>query len=198
MTSRRNLNAVAEQPTCSTDEAARPRGRDHGFTLTEVMVAMALMATSVVAVIGGVRGVISASSTSDAQAKVESVLTSAADRLRAADYIPCPDVDGDYGHLSAAAASTVGWEADAVEITEIMFWDATAGGVLPSGASIDADGDWSISNSLSTPLGCQSDISLTTSRTLQKLTIVVTSPGGDVVREIEVVKSPLVALPADA
>lgn len=179
----------------TTVDVRRPRGDDRGFTLTEVLVAIALMGVSVVVIIGGIRAVIAAASTSDEQAKVEAVLVSASDRLRAADYVPCPDVDGDYAHLSAAAAATVGYAAEQVEIIDIQFWDASAGGVDSEGDTIDADGDWGPTNSFVTPSGCQSDINLTTSRTLQKVTIQVSSPDASIVRTVEVVKSPIVPDP---
>ena len=82
----------------------RRRG-DDGNTFAEILVAIVLMGTAIIAVIGGIRGVISASKVNEQQARVEAVLTSASDRLRAADYVPCPDLDGDYGQLSAAAAA---------------------------------------------------------------------------------------------
>lgn len=168
------------------------RRPDRGNTFSEILVAIVLMGTAIVAVIGGIRGVISASKANEEQARVEAVLTSASDRLRAADYVPCPDVDGDYGHLSAAAAAAVDWPASTVEIVDVEFWDASAGGTTATGDEIEADGAWSSVNSLVTASGCQPDINLTTSRTLQKLTIEVTSPDGRLTRSIEVVKSPIV------
>jgi len=169
----------------------RRRG-DDGNTFAEILVAIVLMGTAIIAVIGGIRGVISASKVNEQQARVEAVLTSASDRLRAADYVPCPDLDGDYGQLSAAAAAAVGWDGETVDIIEVQYWDASAGGSTASGDQIEADGAWSDVNSLVTASGCQSDINLTTSRTLQKLTIEVTSPNGNITRSIEVVKSPIV------
>lgn len=165
-----------------------PRRDDDGTTFVEILVTIVLMGTVVVAVIGGLRGLVQASSVNADQARVEAVLVSASDRLRAAHYIPCPDLDGDYGHLSAAAAATVGWNSDQVDIIDIKYWDATAGG-----ATNEADGDWSDSNSFVSGTTCQPDISLTTSRTLQKLVVQVSSPDGSIVRQIEVVKSPIVA-----
>jgi len=168
--------------------SAARRRHDGGSTFVEILVTIALLGTSIVAVMGSLQALIIVSAVNSDQARVEAVLVSASDRLRAAHYIPCPDLDGDYGHLSAAAASTVGWDASQVDIIDIKYWDSSAGG-----ATNEADGGWSDSNSLVTASGCQSDISLTTSRTLQKLQIQVSSPDGSTVREIEVVKSPVVA-----
>lgn len=174
--------------------------RDRGNTLPEVIVAIALTGFAVSAVIGGMRMVILTSISSDEQAKTEALLTSAADRLTAANYIPCPgSAYGDYSHFVAAAATTVNWDASQIQITGLEFWDASAGGTFDaSGDPIESDGGWSLTNSLTTAVECNPDINLTTSRTLQKLTIEVKSPSGDITRTIEVVKSPLVADPAAA
>lgn len=160
-----------------------------------MLIAIVFLGLTVVTVMIGMRALIEASSTSDDQAKVEAVLTSAADRLRAADYVPCPGVDGDYAHLSAAAASTVGWDAGQVVITDIQFWDPTLGGADLNGDYVEADGGWQPTNSFVADGGCQNDINLTTSRTLQKIIIEVSSPDDAIVRTIEVVKTPVVADP---
>lgn len=179
--------------------SARPE-RDRGNTLSEVLIAIVLLGFAVTGVIGGLRTIIVASSTSDEQAKTEAVLTSASDRLTAANYIPCPGSDyGDYAHLIASAATAVGWGAGQVQIVELEYWDASAGGTLDAeGDPIEADGDWSATNSLTTAVECNPDINLTTSRTLQKFTIQVTAPSGDLARTIDVVKSPLVTDPSAA
>jgi type II secretory pathway pseudopilin PulG len=184
-----------ETPSTTADRRAR---RDAGNTFTEILVAIVLMGFAVTSVIAGIRMTILVSSTSDEQAKVEAVLTSASDRLSSADYVPCPSLtDGDYAHLVAAAADTVDWQPEQVVIEEILFWDASAGGnVTPEGDPIDADGEWSATNSFIDGSGlCNQDINLTTSRTLQRVTISVTSPDGSTSRSIEVVKSPIVADP---
>ena len=193
------------------DAGMRRRGRralrpDRGTGFAEILVSIVLLGTVIVALIAGLRTTISVSSGSEDQAKVEAILTSAADRLTAADYIPCPGNDfGDYEHLVGAAAAAVNptndpdqqrWTADLVNIENILFWDSTAGGTTNAdGDPIDADGAWSTTNSLNGSGECNADINLTTSRTLQLVTISVTSPDGDIVRTIQVVKSPIVADP---
>lgn len=174
--------------------------KDRGNSLPEVLVAMALMGIAVSVVIGGLRTTIQASTTSDEQAKTEAVLTSASDRLSASDYIPCPGDDyGDYAFFVSAAATAVGWDGDQVAIIDLAYWDSTAGSSVDAdGDPIEADGDWSATNSLTTDVECNPDISLTTSRTLQRFTIQVTSRTGKIVRTIEVVKSPIVADPSAA
>jgi len=187
--------AAEDQSMETIDNTPRLR-RDRGNTLPEVLVAMALMGFAVSAVIGGIRMMIVASSTSDGQAKTEAVLTSAADRLTAADYYACPGADfGAYAHLIANAATDVEWDPSQVRILRLEYWDSTAGGTVDAdGDPIEADGDWRPTNSL-LPTECNADVNFTTSRTLQKFTIEVSSPNAEFVRTIEVVKSPLVADP---
>lgn len=166
--------------------------------------AIVLLGGVVAALVSGLSTVIAASSSNEQQTKVEAILTSAADRLQAADYIPCPgDSFGDYAHLVAAAADTVGdgsagspWNSDLVSIERIQYWDASAGATRDAdGDPISADGAWAATNSLNGTNECNPDINLTTSRTLQLVTIRVASPDGDIVRTLDVVKSPIVADP---
>ena len=182
----------------TTDDIEHRGPVDRGSTFVEILVAIILLGIAVSSVIAGLRMTIIASSTSDDQAKVEAVLTSASDRLSSSDYVPCPSLaNGDYAHLVAAAADTVDWAPEQVAIEEILFWDSSAGGTTTlAGDPIDADGAWATTNSFVDVNGqCNEDINLTTSRTLQRVTIRVTSPDGDTSRTIEVVKSPIVADP---
>jgi len=184
-------------PHGDTTVAAPRRLRDRGNTLPELLVAIVLMGFAFSAVIAGLQVVIKSSSTSDDQAKVEAVLTSAADRLSSWSYLPCPGVNGEeYLPIVEAARAAVDWNDAAVEITDVKFWDPSLG---QAGADnpVDADGGWVDENTLSTDVDstCNEDIGFTTSRTLQKVTIRVTSPDGDLTRSIQVVKSNIVADP---
>ena len=76
-----------------------------------------------------------------------------------------------------AAAGTVDWPTSTVSITDLRFWS-------PSSSS---QGQWVTENNLT--LGeCNESASLTTSRTLQRITVTVTSPSG-YSRSLEVVKN---------
>lgn len=155
---------------------------DPGSTLIELVIAIALMGMVVTGVLGAMATSVTMSRMSDDQAKVEAVLGNAADRLTGYAYIPCPsggsDGFGGYLPIVQAAAAAVGWDDSTVAISDIRFWSP--------GVSV-ASGSWVASNGLSGG-ECNEAASLTTSRTLQKVTITVSSPEG-LVRSLEVVKS---------
>ncbi len=116
---------------------------------------------------------------SNDQAKVESVLGSAADRVANFAYSPCPGADGtEYLDIARAAAPAVGWTGAVVTIDEVSFWHPAT----PTDRTVES------TNSLS-PTECLPSVSMTDQRTLQKVRIRVTSPGGDYSRTIDVVKA---------
>ncbi|MFN3256564.1 MAG: type II secretion system protein J [Ilumatobacter sp.] len=177
------------------DRGDQATPRDRGNTIMEVIIAIVLMGFAVSVIVAGIRMTIIVSSTSDSQAKVEAVLTSAADRLANWAYRPCPGENAsDYVPIVQAAASAVGWDGSTIEIDDIAYWNPEQSN--PSGDSVPADGGWVDSNTLAGD-ECNEDINLTTSRTLQRITIRATSPDGDLSRTIEVVKSNIVADPTE-
>jgi type II secretory pathway pseudopilin PulG len=149
--------------------------RDRGSSLIEVVIAVALMGI----VVSGVLGAIRLSRFSDDQAKVEAVLGSAADRLANYAYIPCPTNNSNGGYLPIiqAAAGTVDWPTSTVALTGMYFWSSTS----------TSSGTWLTTNGLSAT-ECNESASLTTARTLQRITFMVTSPSG-YSKSLEVVKS---------
>ena len=152
---------------------------DRGSSLIEVVIAVALMGIVVSGVLGAMWSAIRMSSFSDDQAKVEAVLGSAADRLANYAYIPCPanNTNGGYLPIIQAAAGTVDWPTSSVTLTGMYFWN-------PSSTST---GTWLTTNGLS-GTECNETASLTTARTLQRITFMVTSPSG-YSKTLEVVKS---------
>jgi len=153
--------------------------RDRGSSLIEVVIAVALMGIVVSGVLAAMWSAIRLSRFSDDQAKVEAVLGSAADRLANYAYIPCPTNNSNGGYLPIiqAAAGTVDWPTSSVVLTGMYFWNPTS----------VSSGTWITTNGLS-GAECNETASLTTARTLQRITFMVTSPSG-YSKSLEVVKS---------
>ena len=161
----------------------RPRSACHpdaGFSLVELIVAISLRGIATTSVLGGLWTATSASNITNDKSKVEAVLSSAADRLTGWAYLPCPGDDANGGYLPVvqAAAGSVGWPSSAVTILGIAYWSPTG----------DAAGSWVAENGLG-GTECNQAVGLSTSRTLQKITLRVTAPDGRTLRDLEVVKN---------
>jgi hypothetical protein len=156
-----------------------------------VLISISLMGMVITVVLGGILAVIRVSSTNNNAAKVEALLTSAADRLSGWTYLSCPALNNEgYDAIVAAAAADVGWEDGRVRIVSIEYWDPELNPPANPGDDINpADGGWSTSNGLLTGSTCEEDVNLTTARTLQKVTIEASSPDDKIVRTLTVVKS---------
>ncbi len=74
------------------------------------------------------------------------------------------------------AAAAVGWDGSTVSITEIKYWNPELNG---------NEGDWQTVNSLD----CNPSIGYTPNRTMQLVTVQVTSPSGQYVSKVDVVKA---------
>lgn len=148
--------------------------------MLEVLVAIVILGMVVGAVMGGLSLAIGLSTRTTSRAKVDAVSLAAADRLASAPYVACPTGSGSGPYQSAAqaATSTVDWPASSVQITRIEFWQPTS----------SDSGTWSTANGLSAG-ECSSPASLTTSRILQRVTLLVQSPDGRYSRVTEVVKT---------
>lgn len=159
---------------------------DEGYTLVEVLVTILLMSTAVLTIVGAMWTAIRTSTLNDEQAKVEAVLGSAADRLANYAYLPCPEgaANGGYLPIAQAAAGAVNWPSATVTIDDIRYWNPTS----------TSNGTWTATNNLASA-ECSETVGLTTSKTLQLITIRVTSPDGDYSRALEVVKSNVRAKP---
>lgn len=157
-----------------------PPTTDRGNTFVEVLVSIVLMGTIVVALLLAIQTTIRLSRISDDQAKVESVLGSAADRVANFAYSPCPGSDGaEYLDIARAAAPAVGWTGEVVTIESVTFWHP---------ATPTSSAQWLTSNGLDASQ-CLPSVSLTDERTLQKVRIVVTAPQGGYTSSIDVVKA---------
>lgn len=144
--------------------------RDHGFSIVEIVIAIVLMGTVVIAVLNAVSTSVKASSLSRSAAQVETAVVNAADRVNRAPK-RC-----DYTIYVQAAVQTEGWPPETASVTQEYYVpgpDATAEGTWATGATGSS--------------GCSGPAP--TDLLVQRVTISITSPDGKVRREIEVVKS---------
>jgi prepilin-type N-terminal cleavage/methylation domain-containing protein len=179
-----NPTAVGDLSAVQAEEVGHEldasRSGDGGFSLIEMIVAVSLMGIAAVSILGGLWSATRVSRIGNDKAKVEAVLSSATDRLTGWAYLPCPAADANGGYLPVvqAASATVGWPSSTVAILDITYWSPTG----------DATGSWSATNGLA-GADCNPAVGLTNARTLQKVTIRVTSPDGRTSRQLEVVKN---------
>lgn len=145
----------------------RAHTRDSGYTLTEVIVTLALVGIVVVAILNAVVAGVRASATSRNAARVETAIVNAADRINRAPK-RC-----DYAMFARAAVLSEGWDSSQVSV-EMQHW-------VP-GASSAAQGHWEDGN------GCGAS-TRPPDLVVQNVLVTITSPNGAVTRQIEVVKS---------
>lgn len=162
----------ADQP--NEQSASR---NDRGFTLPEVVAAIALTGSLILAVVLGVNALVTASSVSDNQADLEAVLGAAADKLTLEGWQPCPvEADTSYELVAKQAAQRVGWSEDAVWIdpSDILYWDISTG-------------SWSSANPFEQDGTCNMIPTIAAASRMQLVTVNATSPAGVQTRSIDVV-----------
>ena len=169
------MQSISTNPQRSRSSELESVDWDSGYTLIEMLVAIVLMGTIVLAIMGGMWAVVRASVQNDERAKVGAVLGAAGDGISNYRYIACPEVDGGYEEFGQKAAASVGWPLSSVAIIDYQYWNPETG-------------DWEGSNSIQ-GVDCNPNVTLTTSKTLQKLTIQATSPSGGYSATIDIVKS---------
>jgi len=160
-----------------SDGQVPPAARDIGTTLIEILVTIVLLGGMVGVIMDGMWTSIRASRMSDDQAKVEAVLGSAADRLANYAYLPCPQLNDGYEPIIQSASGAVNWSTSTVSVVSIEFWDPAMAGA----------NKWQSAN-----LACNDAAGLTTSKTLQRITIQVVSPQTGYARQLQVVKNNVV------
>jgi len=146
------------------------RRADRGFSLTEVVIAIALIGVVVLGMLEAIRVSVAASSLNRAAAQVETAVVNAADRVNRAPK-RC-----DYTVYAQAAVQTQGWPAGNATVEHEYY--------LP-GANASTAGTWQ-TGTAGAP-GCPGQAP--TDLLVQRITITITNPDGDVRRSIQVVKS---------
>jgi prepilin-type N-terminal cleavage/methylation domain-containing protein len=157
------------------DDDQQPPACDHGFSLVEVVIAIALMGTVVLALLDATFASVKASTTGRESAEIQTVLQNAADRVNRAD----PGCD--YSIFVKSAVLAKGWQATQASATYQYYQPgidalATSPGLwfppVPGPSPIDACG----------PTGVRS------SRLIQLVTIEITDISGHK-RTMQVMKS---------
>lgn len=156
----------------ANDGASMVRGRrsgDGGFTLVEVVIAVVLMGTVSVAALSAVVTSITTSSVSRSAAEVETAIVNAADRVNRAKK-SC-----DYTIYAQAAVQIEGWPASSAVVTHQYY--------VPSGDPT-VEGQW-----VEGPPTAPACPGVKTDLLVQRVTIQISDPDGNLQRSIEVVKS---------
>ena len=156
---------------------------DRGYSLTEVLIAMSLMGTTVVVVLAGIQSVIVASETDRNHALTFEWLQAASDAVHLVERVPCTD-DGQ-GRLDAIAA----YDAAAQGVSTPPVWAGTAARIDVSDVEYlartwgDGDSEWP-------PAFCFEGAGFPDSPLYtQRVTIEVIAPGSGARQTLEMVKS---------
>ena len=161
-------SADEQQPTT--------HGRDRGFTLSEVIVAISLTGVLILTIVAAGWTLIRVSRVSDEQAAVEAVLGAAADELTQFGWQSCPEETLDYDLRVGESAARVDWPASAVSISGIEYWDITTT-------------SWSNTNPfVNTDTGqCGSVPTTAAASRMQRVTVRAAAPGETQARQLQVV-----------
>jgi Tfp pilus assembly protein PilV len=147
-------------------DEGRSSGRDGGFSVVEVVMAITLIGLVIIPIIDATFTSVRASSTAREAAEVETVLQNAADRVNRAN----PGCE--YDTYVAAAALAKGWRGEQATATYKHY--------VP-----DGDFPATVPGTWSDGAGCVNG----QPTEIQLVTITVTSDSGTIERTIEVVKS---------
>lgn len=156
-----------ENRDAGTPRRSSQQRRDGGFTYVEVVITIVLMGIVVLPILAAVRSSVQAASVSRVAAEVETVLVNAADRVHRADRGTSPTFQCDLSGPAEKAAIVMGGNWSAADVTvEHEYWDTATdqwlSGACPGGT---------YENGL-----------------VQLIRITVSSPDGNVTRNLEVVK----------
>jgi prepilin-type N-terminal cleavage/methylation domain-containing protein len=154
--------------------AVQPPRRDRGLTFIEVLVAIVLLGTAVVAVLAATRATIIGSTTERDHAKAHQWLQSAIGVIEAIDFANCDSITVDGAEVEAVYDGAVNTDAErpegftgaTIDVLTPKVWDGTR--------FVDFD----------TQSQCYDQFLLRQ----QLVEIVVTSPDGRIIENVEVVK----------
>ena len=165
--------SVPDRSTTGRPDDGRP---DDGYTLVEVLVSLVLMGMVVSSILPAMWSAVRVSRFSDTQAKVEAVLGSAVDRVSNYGWHPCPESDslGGYAAKAKNAAAIFEWPVSTVQVLQVLYWDTSTK-------------SWAATNPVPAGDCGRTVISITKERTLQRVTLQVTSPDGQQTNQLDLV-----------
>jgi hypothetical protein len=144
----------------TAQRADRRPGRDAGVSLIETVIAITLTGLVIIPVMAAVRTGITSSVINEGAANAETAVVDAADRINRAPQ-SC-----DYSVFAQASVQTKGWDPSRAKVSH-QYYDPVL--------NVWQDG------------GCR--FAAPTADLVQKITITITPPTGEVSRSIQVVKS---------
>lgn len=105
--------------------------REAGFSLVEVLVTIMIMSLSFVAILQAIAVSIRLSDLHRQQAEVGAVVVSALERVKETTKVACASkTQATYVAAAKGAATTEGWNASTVQITQVRYWDGTGYGTV--------------------------------------------------------------------
>lgn len=143
----------------------RPRRRDRGYSLIEIVIAISLMGMVIIPVLAAVKAGIQVSSVARSAAKAETAIVNAADRINRAD-LSC-----DYTLFAEASVQVEKWPPSAATVTQKWYSHQ-----LKDWVDEGPGGD-----------GCP--YANVTEDLVQLVTVTIKVPNSDIERTIQVVKS---------
>jgi prepilin-type N-terminal cleavage/methylation domain-containing protein len=167
-------------PRTDVTEGPARADLDSGMTLIEILIAIVLMGTVVLATLGALGASVLGGELHRDHSNGHAWLQSAADALYAADKQDCDTSAPDGGKAAIIAAyqpiidgvpNPEGWSNSQIKIIDLQFWDAT-----------DSNGNGIVEYRFG-PI-CQDSINLS----LQRITVQVRSPSGRIVEQVEFIK----------
>lgn len=171
--------SIGRRAVVADDGDERVQGRtlrDRGQSFVELLVAIVLLGTAVIAVLAGVRATIIGSTTEHDHSRAQVWLQSAMETLDRTPRVGCDPIDGVptdpkgtyQAAIRAAATPVEGWTPNPqLSVLSVTYWDGTT----------------YVSDACSDDAGFL----------LQLVKIQVTSPDGDIVEDVEVVKDATVS-----
>lgn len=157
---RRTRHGSTAPPSATRVATSRRPRSDVGSTLIEIVIAISLTTLVVIPLMAAVRTGIKASVINEGAANAETAVVDAADRINRAPQ-SC-----DYTQYAQASVQTKGWAPDRASVSH-QYYDPVSDSWKDGGCRFASP----------------------TEDLVQKITITITVPSGDVTRTIQVVKS---------